>query len=71
LSFYQRQKKFGVFVFCKIKLTWKRAKVIKKDKKEGKVEEWLHETTHGASLSTKRSSMGLFSILNVCGLEIS
>jgi hypothetical protein len=38
-----------VFVFYKIKLTWKIAKVIGKDEKEGKVEQWLQETTHGVS----------------------
>jgi hypothetical protein len=67
-SFFRHRKKLGMFVLCKVELTWKRSKTTRKDKEEEKMEEWLQERPCGAYFGTKRSSMVLFFVVKVCRL---
>jgi hypothetical protein len=50
-----------MFFSYKFELTWKRGRITRKDDEEEKVKNGCRKN--------EKSSMGLFSILNVCGLE--
>jgi hypothetical protein len=58
-------RKLDGFVFCKLELTWKRAKTTIKEEEEEEGGGIVVRKTRQASLGTKRRSMGYFFTKNI------
>jgi len=69
-NFSWRQNKLGGYVFYKVKFRWGRIRATKKDEDEEKEEEGCRKILVELLLGGKRSSMGLFYAIKVCGLKI-
>jgi hypothetical protein len=70
LNLSWHQNKLGGSVFYKVKFRWGRVRATKKDEDEEKKEKGCRKILVELLLGGKRSSMGLFYVIKVCGLKL-